>query len=108
MLDGDAPETCVRREAMEETGVAIRDATHAFDAFMSPGGMTARISCFVAPYRASDRTGAGGGVDADEHIEIIEQPFAEALAMIARGEIVDAKTVALLYYAKAQGLMPAP
>ena len=105
MLDGDAPEACVIREAMEETGIAIRHANHAFDAFMSPGGMTERISCFVAPYRASDRTGSGGGVDADEHIEIIERPFDEALAMIARGEICDAKTIALLYYAKAQGLL---
>ncbi len=107
MLDDDTPEACVIREAMEETGVAIPCASHAFDAFMSPGGMTEKISCFVAPYGAADRVGAGGGVDADEHIEIIERPFVEALAMIARGEICDAKTIALLYYAKAQGLMPA-
>jgi GDP-mannose pyrophosphatase NudK len=104
MLDADAPEACVIREAMEETGVAIRHASHAFDAFMSPGGMTETIACFVAPY-AADRTGAGGGVDADEHIEIVERSFGEALAMIARGEICDAKTIALLYYAKATGLM---
>ena len=107
MLDDDAPEACVIREAMEETGVAIAHASHAFDAFMSPGGITEKISCFVAPYRAADRVGAGGGVDADEHIEIIERPFEDALAMIARGKICDAKTIALLYYAKAQGLMPA-
>lgn len=107
MLDGDAPETCVVREAMEETGVAIRQAIHAFDAFMSPGGMTEKISCFVARYRAADRTSAGGGVDADENIEIIEPTFDEALAMIARGEICDAKTIALLYYAKARGLLAA-
>ena len=107
MLDDDAPEACVIREAMEETGVAIPRAAHAFDAFMSPGGMTEKISCFVAPYRAADRVGPGGGVDADEHIETIERPFEEALAMIARGDIRDAKTIALLYYAKASALMPA-
>jgi len=106
MLDNDAPEACVIREAMEETGVAISHAAHAFDAFTSPGGMTERISCFVAPYRASDRVGAGGGVDADECIEIVECSFHEALAMIARNEICDAKTVGLLYYAKAQGIFP--
>ena len=107
MLDDDAPNACAIREAFEETGVAIRHASHAFDAFTSPGGMTEQIACFVAPYCAADRTGKGGGVDADEHIEIIEHPFEEALAMIARGEIRDAKTIALLYYARAQGLMPA-
>ena len=102
MLDGDDPVDCVVREAREETGVRVLAPRHAFDAFMSPGGMTEKIACFVAPYGAADRVGPGGGVDADEHIEIIEIPFDQALAMIETGEIRDAKTIALLYYAKAK------
>jgi nudix-type nucleoside diphosphatase (YffH/AdpP family) len=105
MLDGDAPKVCAAREAMEETGVAIANPIHAFDAFMSPGGMTEMISCFVAPYGPADRTGRGGGVDEDEDIEVVEIAFAEALAMIERGDICDAKTVGLLYYAAAKGLL---
>jgi hypothetical protein len=35
----------------------------------------------------------------------VEIPFGEALTMIERGEIADAKTIALLYYARATGLM---
>jgi GDP-mannose pyrophosphatase NudK len=105
MLDGDAPEACAVREALEETGVAIREPLHAFDAYMSPGGMSEKIACFVAAYGEADRVGTGGGVDADEHIEVLEVPFSEAMAMIGRGEIADAKTIALLAYAKAQGLM---
>jgi len=105
MLDGDAPEACAVREALEETGIAIRDPVHAFDAYMSPGGMTEKIFCFVAPYGQADRAGWGGGVDEDEHIEVLEIPFAEAFAMIERGAIADAKTIALLYYAQAKGLM---
>ena len=105
MLDGDEPKTCVIREALEETGIAIREPVHAFDAYMSPGGMSEKIACFVAPYGEADRTGEGGGVDEDEHIEVLEIPFAEALAMIGRGEIADVKTIALLYHAKTMGLM---
>jgi nudix-type nucleoside diphosphatase (YffH/AdpP family) len=105
MLDGDTPEAGIIREAMEETGVAIVNPRHVFDAFVSPGATTEKIACFVAPYGAKDRVAAGGGVDDDEHIEIVETPFGEALAMIERGEICDAKTIALLYYAKACGLM---
>ena len=67
--------------------------------------MTEKIACFVAPYGEADRAGKGGGVDDDEHIEVLEIPFAEAFAMIERGEIADAKTIALLYYAGAKGLM---
>jgi GDP-mannose pyrophosphatase NudK len=106
MLDGDAPQACVVREALEETGIAIREPPlHAFDAYMSPGGMSEKIACFVAAYGEADRVASGGGVDADEHIEVLEVPFGEALAMIERGEIADAKTIALLAYAKAKGLM---
>jgi nudix-type nucleoside diphosphatase (YffH/AdpP family) len=105
MLDGDKPEVCVVREALEETGVRITAPIHVFDAYMSPGGMTEKIACFVAPYGEKDRSGEGGGVDEAEHIEVIEVPFAEALAMIERGAIADAKTIALLYYAEARGLM---
>jgi nudix-type nucleoside diphosphatase (YffH/AdpP family) len=105
MLDGDAPEAGIVREAMEEMGVAVANPCHVFDAFSSPGATTEKIACFVARYNQADRVGTGGGVDEDEHIEIIEPAFDEALAMIERGDICDAKTIALLYYAKARGLM---
>ncbi len=105
MLDGDSPEACIVREALEETGLAIDAPRRAFDAYMSPGGMTEQIACFVAPYSATSRRGEGGGVDEDEHIEVLEVRFSEALGMIGRGEIADAKTIALLYFAKAADLM---
>jgi nudix-type nucleoside diphosphatase (YffH/AdpP family) len=105
MLDGDEPEACVIREAFEETGVVIASARHVFDAYPSPGGTTEKLSCFVAPYGESDKKGVGGGVDADEHIALLEPTLDEAIAMIERGEICDAKTIALLYYAKAKGLL---
>ena len=105
MLDDDAPEVCAKREVLEETGVEARKVQHAFDAYMSPGGVTERISCFTARYSPQDRKHAGGGVDADEHIEVIEMAFEEALRLISTGDIRDAKTIALLYYARATGLM---
>ena len=105
MLDGDAPEDCVIREAFEETGLVVSAPRRAFDAYMSPGGMTEKIACFVAAYSQHDRVGDGGGVDDDERIEAIEVPFADALAMIGRGEIADAKTIALLCYASATGIL---
>ena len=104
MLDGDDPETCARREAWEETGVSIAAARHAFDAFTSPGALTEKLGCFVAPYSAVARVGTGGGVDADEHIDVVEVGYEAAEAMIASGAIRDAKTIALICYAMATGL----
>ena len=57
MLDGDEPAACAVREALEETGIAITEPVHAFDGYMSPGGMTEKIACFVAPYGEADRGG---------------------------------------------------
>ena len=108
MIDGEAPHVSIAREAWEEVGLRVSGLRHAFDIFTNPGGMTEKIACFVAPYSAEERTGKGGGVDADEYITVIEMPFEDALSKIASGEIRDAKTVALLYYAKATGLFDAP
>ena len=42
----------------------------------------------------------GGAEDEHENIEVLELPFNEALRMMERGEIKDAKTVVLLQYLK--------
>jgi nudix-type nucleoside diphosphatase (YffH/AdpP family) len=105
MLDGDSPEVCAEREAMEETGFRVHDLSRAFTYFSSPGSMTEAIACFVARYRPDEPVTAGGGVDADERIERVEMTMEDALARIDSGEISDGKTVALLYYARAKGLL---
>jgi hypothetical protein len=46
------------------------------------------------------KVGAGGGLaEEGEEIEVLELSIDEALAMIADGRIVDAKTIMLLQYA---------
>lgn len=100
-LDNDAPDVCARREAMEEAGVEVSDLKEVFHCFMSPGAVTERMHLFVGSYGA--RAGKGGGLqDEGEDIEVLEMPLADALAMIAHGEIVDAKTIMLLQWAQLQ------
>jgi hypothetical protein len=46
------------------------------------------------------RVGSGGGLASEgEEIEVLELPLNQALAMVADGRIVDAKTILLLQYA---------
>lgn len=93
-------------EVAEETGYAIKNPRFLFEAFMSPGVFSERLSFFAAPYSPADKTGEGGGlVDDNEDIEILEPTLEDALAMIAQGEIVDAKTILLLHYAKLNHLL---
>ena len=48
----------------------------------------------------------GGGVEHEqENIDVLEYTFEEAYAMIASGQIKDAKTIMLLQYAKINALV---
>jgi nudix-type nucleoside diphosphatase (YffH/AdpP family) len=100
LLDGDDPETAIRREAEEEAGVKVGNPRKVFDLFMSPGSVTERLVLYIADYSPEDRISAGGGhFHEGEDIAVLELPLDEAMAMVARGEILDAKTVILLQHA---------
>jgi nudix-type nucleoside diphosphatase (YffH/AdpP family) len=105
LLDGDAPEACIRREAQEETGYLVRSPKKVFEAYMSPGSVTEKLHFYVAEVEPSDRIGTGGGEAAEgEDIEVIELTLTDALAMVRSGEIADGKTIMLLQHAALTGL----
>src|SRR5450432_1454800 len=100
LLDNASPEARIRAEAEEETGYRLREVHKVFEAFMSPGSVTEKLHFFVAEYEPEMRVGGGGGIaDEGEDIEVLELSIDAALAMIADGRIVDAKTIMLLQYA---------
>jgi nudix-type nucleoside diphosphatase (YffH/AdpP family) len=103
LLDDDAPEAAIRREAIEETGHEIGELEHVFDVYMSPGSVTERIHFYAAPYSAETALHAGGGIaDEGEQIDVVELGIDDALAQIGTG-IVDAKTIMLLQWAALRG-----
>ncbi len=107
LLDSDDPVTAIRREAEEETGFRVEQVQEVFAAYMSPGAVTERLHFFIAEYSPADRVSAGGGHPGEgEDIEVIEVTLTDALAMVERGEIVDAKTILLLYHAALKNLLP--
>jgi nudix-type nucleoside diphosphatase (YffH/AdpP family) len=101
LLDKNDPETAIRKEAEEELGYHLSDIELVFDATMSPGSVSERLSLFVANYSPADRISAGGGEASEgEDIEVLELPLDEAIAMVDSGAISDAKTVMLLLHVK--------
>lgn len=100
LLDDESPEARIRAEVEEETGYRLTHVQKIFEAFSSPGSVTERLHYFVAEYEPHMRVSDGGGLaDEGEDIEVMEVPITEALAMIADGRIIDAKTIILLQYA---------
>ena len=103
LLDEDDPETAIRRETAEETGVQVGEVEHVFDVFMSPGSVTEKIHFYAAPYRRDDVAGSHHGVEAEgEDIELVEIDLDEALAAIGT-TIQDAKTIMLLQWSVLHG-----
>ncbi|WP_375450780.1 NUDIX domain-containing protein [uncultured Devosia sp.] len=99
LLDEDDKLSGVMREALEETGHRPRDVQWLFDAYMSPGSLTERLSLFVGHYDAGTRIAPGGGLAAEgEEIEVLEMRLDDALAGIGSGAIIDAKTIMLLHW----------
>ena len=100
LLDAASPEDCIRAEAEQEAGYAVRQPRQVFEAYMSPGSVTEKLHFFVAEYEPGDRIAAGGGLEHEgEDIEVFEVTLDEALAMVADGRIRDGKTILLLQYA---------
>ncbi len=97
---GRALEAVAREELLEEAGYRVRGELQPIATiYPSPGGTSERMHLFLAEVDHQQRTGEGGGVAAEgEDIEIVVLPFREAMEMVARGEICDAKTVIALQH----------
>ncbi len=95
---GEGPAECIAREIEEETGLRARSIEPLGEMVPAPAYTDERIWLFLA-------TGTEAGTLAhgvDEEIEVHEMDFTEALALVASGGIVDAKTIAGLHLAQAR------
>lgn len=92
LAPGEAPDACARRELREEAGLVATEWTPLGSILTTPGFCDERIHLFLA----RDLSEAEQQLDHDEVLTVTRKPLAEALAMIHRGEIEDAKSIAAL------------
>jgi len=85
---GEAPEACALRETEEETGYRPRRLERLGSIFTTPGFTDEVIHLFAA-YELDP---VGTRREEDEVMEVLKLPFDEAIAMVERGEIPDAKS----------------
>jgi ADP-ribose pyrophosphatase len=79
------------RELVEEVGLMAGRLEHLVDFHPSVGMTDAVLSVFLATELTEVARDTHGPEEA--HMEVLEVDLAEAVAMIVRGEIHDAKTV---------------
>lgn len=94
---GEDPAETVRREAIEEAGLALDALEKVATAFSSPGTVTEEVHLFLARYdRATPRQGGGGVAGEHEEIEVVELPLARLFHLADCGALVDMKTLLLV------------
>jgi ADP-ribose pyrophosphatase len=93
---GEDPEACARREVREETGMAAESLRKIGEFFLAPG----YSSEFMRVYLATGLTPAPLQGDDDEFISVERIPLEQVFAMVERGQIKDAKTLAALQLAR--------
>ncbi|QTD38167.1 NUDIX domain-containing protein [Polaribacter batillariae] len=102
----ESPETSVIRETKEEIGYNISEIEKVSTVFLSPGLMREQVHLYIAKYTNEDKVENGGGLaEESEEITVLETSFQTALKMIENQEIIDARTIMLLYHLKVKGLI---
>ncbi len=97
---GEAPDRCARREVEEETGWRAGELVPLGSILTTPG-FTDEV---IWLYEAHALVRGVQALEADEVLDTLEVPFEDAVSMVRRGEIRDAKSVAsiLLAFARRQ------
>jgi ADP-ribose pyrophosphatase len=93
---GEAPEICAMREIEEETGYRARDLVSMGWIWTTPGFTDEKIWLFLA----TGLTRTQQNLQADEALSVERHRLERAVAMAARGEITDAKSVCALLRAR--------
>lgn len=93
---GEDPETCARRELIEETGYRAKRLRRLWSFYTAPGFCSELLHLF----EAVDLTPGDAQPEASEQIEIRTFDVAEAWRMVMADELPDAKTQIALSWAR--------
>lgn len=97
---GETQLAAAKRELLEETGYTARRWSKAFRFYASPGFLDEQMHVYVA----SGLKRGTAQPEEDEQIATRLVPLSQAVAMVMRGTIYDAKTMAtVLWYAHSRG-----
>ncbi len=95
---GESPEDVARREAIEEAGCRIGALEPIATVMPSPGGSSEILYLFCGRVDSTGVGGLHGLAEEHEDIRAFTLPLDEALACLARGEILNGSAVMTLHW----------
>jgi nudix-type nucleoside diphosphatase (YffH/AdpP family) len=96
---GETPEQSARREAVEESGLTLKDLHLVAQYYPTPGAKSEYLFGYIATADLPDGSAGIGGLEAEgEDIRSHVIPFARAMELVASGEINVGPLILLLLY----------
>lgn len=99
VLDGDeTPETCIRRESLEESGCEVNDLQHLFTFYPSAGACSEIFHLYVANVELPTSGGVFGMPDEGEDIQLHLFDYSDAPLLLKNGRLRNAPVIMALQW----------
>ena len=99
VLDGDeSPESCIRREAIEESGCEIKTLQHLFSFYPSAGACSELFHLYAAEVELPEQGGIFGMPDEGENILLHLIPYDRISELLQNGRLRNAPVIMALQW----------
>ena len=103
VLDGDeSPETCIRRECLEESGCEIQEVQHLFSFYPSAGACAELFHLYSAAADLPEQGGVFGMPDEGENILLHLIDYAQIDTLLSNGRLRNAPVIMALQWLQQQ------
>lgn len=99
VLDGqESPESCIRRESLEESGCAIDQLQHLFSFYPSAGACSELFHLYVAQAELPEQGGIFGVAGEGENIQLHLFHYADLAPLLRSGRLANAPVIMALQW----------
>lgn len=99
VLDGDeSPETCIRRESLEESGCQVNELQHLFTFYPSAGACSEVFHLYSAEVELPDEGGIFGMPDESENIKLHILTYQDLAILLNNGRLKNAPVIMALQW----------
>jgi ADP-ribose pyrophosphatase len=99
VLDGDeSPESCIRRESLEESGCELQQLQHLFSFYPSAGACAELFHLYSAEAILPEQGGVFGVADEGENIQLHILDYADIRSLLTHGRLRNAPVIMALQW----------